>query len=1118
MIKTGISYHLSQLTNPKVNKNSLIIEILSKYSYSELLTFKRRIPHIFMSLLKVPYLRRRNFADIFKVGKVLWAGTVDVYGAIAFIIQNNSEEINHYLELKKKLDYATATKQYITAYSLLEQIDNEVSVSMTGTYYLLKLTRLDKGITASTQLHNSICKQNSSLCYISNIALKSASIDMPFEAEIEHQFQSLRGDEEVKDFITAFAFPYKELKGDSWLRLLPYTSIIDLYEGFLLQLSQLTSSRLKEEHIRTIIADLALCLDDARIQRYDSLLNNGVNSYSSADYKEEMLLAEKYYSGDYAAVVEKGVEYLKTNPFQTTVLDLVSRSSVKLDCIHDDVFPDDSLAGRIYYFSIMASINDDISEICKTQLRNMCMAWYAIPGLRHLFILFDDIDKTRKGSVYQRFWNFSLFPEVRDACFFNNSSEAVAYLVNSGYIHDSSSQVAMLEGREEDIYNQTTRLMRDIEEGDYLALKEIIDNSEISPVVIGNVVSQLFDRLTEVGRFDEAVSLFVNFRLNNPHVKVYIDRQRITRVLTDSEDGQIKNQLELSAFYTMINSDIYKRYLAYKRYLKTALVNKASELQDVSNPLSQFFIGKVADRSVLMLHVRQFDTEDDVDTERIELCKRVFAISNEKSYSDEITSLIKEHEVRALAQQVNDSKIHVDVQSLVNNEFASEKLMFDTYQEIDENLIMFEQKNLTGFIDYLKKQYEGKNVYFRYELPTVKYKKVLFQQIVLSIRDKFLFDPRYGLDKYLSARIRHGTLITQLRNHFLSYSLVTNKKEGGEYIRISSWTQQRNASFSDQVKDSINGRLLSFTEWLDEQLREVKEEKIQIYTERNDSKKDGLFNYSEELMGDAIDALEEDSFESFDAFIHSAIGLLWKWTNGVLQKVRDYFQQYQEAVLQEMLVLQNDVVPLMGGVPFIANQFKDAITSCRTDFQTDVSVVTSWFKPEQSRVRFFTIQQAVDTSLSVINKINQNALSFSELSIIDTNIYNGVHFNAFHDIFHDMMNNILGYEAKRPELKSKGTINITNIDDILTIEVSNPLNAADVPDIEKVLQEQQNFPQLIAGGKTMREKNSGCVKIYCTVMYTLGGSSYENTIVNNRFVARIQINTKDLEYHEDSIS
>ena len=117
-----------------------------------------------------------------------------------------------------------------------------------------------------------------------------------------------------------------------------------------------------------------------------------------------------------------------------------------------------------------------------------------------------------------------------------------------------------------------------------------------------------------------------------------------------------------------------------------------------------------------------------------------------------------------------------------------------------------------------------------------------------------------------------------------------------------------------------------------------------------------------------------------------------------------------------------------------------------------------------------------------------------------------------------MMINILGYEAKRPELKSKGTINITNRDDILTIEVSNPLNAADLPDIEKVLQEQQDFPQLIAGGKTRREKNSSCVKIYSTVMYTLGGSSYENRIVNNRFVARIQINTKDLEYHEDSIS
>lgn len=1117
MGKTNVRYYLTQLSNHKVNKQSLMIEILSSFSYQELVSFKEKVPRVFQGILKMPYLKRKSFSDIFKTGKILWSGSTDLYGSIAFIIQNNALDINRYIELKEQLDYATVIKQYDVAYSLLEQIEQNVSISMTGTYYLLKLTRLDKGITASTQLHNSICEKNRSLSYLATIALKSASVDMPFEAEIEHLFRSLKGDELVNDFITAFAFPYKEFKEESWLRFLPYTSIIDLYEGFILQLGKLTPSALKDKHLQTLISELASCIKDIRLKRFNELLTHGQDGERKDKYEETQKIIELYYKGDYQSVMDEGSIYLKKHPLQSTILDLFIRSCIKLDSI-PDLFPEDSLVGKVYYLSIMASTDDEAAEICKTQLRNICMAWYSIPGFRYLYTLFEDIDKTRKGSVYKKYWAFSLVPEVRDSCFFDTPDEAVLYLTKMGYRIESSSQIAILQGENDDTYNQTRRLLNGIEDKDIQTLWKAIEESAISPIIVRNIVSQLFDRLTEIGKYDEAISLFVRFKLKNPNTKIYIDRQRINQVMTDDRDRGIHNQLELSAFYTMINSDVYKRYLAYKRYLKAIGVNKASEIKDVRDVLRQFFIGKVADRSVLTLHVRQFETEEDVDTERIELCKKMFNISNDKVYADEITSLIKEHEVKALAQEVNDSKIHVDVQSLINSEFDQERLMFETYQEIDENLVMFEQKNWEGLVDYLQKQYEGKAVYFSYELPAVKYKKVLFHELFLSVRDKFLFDPRYGLDKYLSARIRHGTLITQLRNHFLAAHLVTNKIEGGEYIKTSQWTQREDAVLSDSVKDKINMRLLQFTEWLDDQLREVKEERVQIQTERNSTKDKGLFDYSEELMTNEIDALEINKYDSFDAFIHSAIGLLWRWTGDVLRQVRQYLNQFQDGVLEEMVSLQNDILPMMSGCISLANSFKNAITSCRTEFQSDISVVTNWFKPEQSKVRFFSIQQAVETSLSVINKINQNALSFNDVSIKDSTYYSGRFFNAFHDIFHDMMNNILGYEAKRPKLKGKGKISTLNNDGVLTIIVSNPVDKEDISDIEKILHEQQNFQSLIAGGKTRREKNSGCVKIYSTVMYTLSGISYENKIDKDCFIATIKLNSESLEYNENSVS
>lgn len=1115
----NLNSYIPLFSNARTDKSALVVDVLSKFEFKDLVRFKNLTPRMFRGLLRLPYLRRKNFGDLIKRGKYIQKEVVDIYGAMTFIIQQNADVINQYVELKEKLDRATAIMQYEEAYEILKQIEEEISVSMTGTYYRLKLTRLDKGINASSQLYNTICKENEALTSITQMALKSASVDIPFEAEIMHAYKTLNAPEDVRGLFVAFAFPYMDIEGDRWMRLLPLTSIIDLYEGFILQLYKQEPEKLRDEHLKGLIELLASDIHDTKLERLNSLLQQGVQANILFQSVEEREIIEHYYKGNYDTVIEKGRIYLKDNPLESTIIDLFNRSCIKQDQIQIDLFPDESLASRLYGLSLMGSTNEEISEMCKSQLKNLCMAWYTIPCMRHLYSLYVGIETTRNGSMYHRFWAYSPVAEVRDSCFYKMAVESVDYLKSSGYNEESSAQIDIIKEKLEDKFNQTFRLLRGIDITDVELLREYIGNGELAPVLMDAVVSQLFDKLTSVGRFDEAIDMYVSYKLKYPYSKIYMDRNRISSKLTDEADKTIINQLELAAFYTMIGGDIYKRYLAYKRYLKCQGVKKASDLAGVKGDLNLFFIGKVADRSVLMLHVRAFDTDDDVNTERIDLCKKAFALSQDKAYTDEITSLIKEQEIKALAQQVNDSKIHVDVQSLVSSELDTEKLMFDTYKEVDDNIEIFEQKNIEWLLNYIQEQRQDKMRLYKYEPSAVKYKMLMFRQMVLNIRDKFLFDPRFGLDKYLSARIRHGTLITQLRNHFLTYGLVTNKKEGGEYVRESTWTQRRGIYLSSDVKEQVNNRLLQFTEWLDEQLRIIKEEKIQIWTERNDDKEEGLFNYSEELMAPYIDMLGESSYETFDAFVHSSIVLLWKWTNAMLELVREYFSDYQKSVLNEMDKLQNDIIPLISQSTHLSNAFKDAITTCKTDFQTDIKVVSSWFKPERSKVRFFTVRQAVDTSLSVINRINQNALSFQTISIDDDTIYKGDYFNAVHDIFHDMMNNILRYETKRPQLKGKGEIHITREEDVLIIEVSNPVDQVDIKEIEAILLEQQDFPALIAGGKTRRDKNSGCVKIYSTVMYTLGGESqYKNQLDNNRFVAKLQIDTKIIEYNEDTIS
>lgn len=1118
MGKINYSRYVGLMRNPKVNKHLLIAEVLSLFSFDDLQAFKRKLPKMFHRILKVPKLKKKCFEDVFVKGIMLPKDTVDIFGSMTFIVLNNATEINRYIKLKNQLILATATQNYSDAYSLLDKIENEVSASMYGTYFGLRLVRLEKGITEGTNVYNQIYKRNSILRYITNINFKISHIDLPLEDEVEKLYSSLLGDEEIRDFTTAIALPFRRPKGDKWLGLLLATSLIDLYEGFMFQLSCLEKERLCNEHIKVLLTELVGSINDIRLQRLFALVNNGKTQESFHDWSQERNLIENYYMGNYDFVIKNGRKYLKDNPLDATILDVYYKSCVITDSTPDGIFPEDSLAGRFHNLYYESNTDGPLSEACRVLLRSLSIAWHQIPQARQIYYNFKDLEQG--NYIYENYWRYSLAPEIRDAIFYNDIGDAVNYLETSGYGKDYSSLVEILEGKRSDFANQSRRLLYGFSDGEIFTYCSEVEDHTPTPLLLGCIISQLFNRLMELNRIMDAVSLYVECRLRYPNVKIEVNNQMLVQQMTDQEDAKITNQLKLSIFYTMIGSEIYKRYLAYKRFLRSLNLRRASELDDFSSLELQYFVGKVVDRNVLTLHVVEFDTEEDVVNERIELCKKIYELTNDKAYADEITSLIKEQEVKALTQLVNDSKIHVDVQSLINSKLTNEKLMFETYREIDDNLEIYEQKNIENMLDYIQMQYGGKIIIDNFELASVKYKKVIFRQIFMSLRDKFLFDPIYGLDKYLSARIRHGTLLTQLRNHFLTHSLVTNKKDGGDYESTNPWMLRKEAGIlNDEEKNSINERMLQFTAWLDNKLRIIKNEVIQIKTERNNGAPDGLFDYSYDKMNNMIEELESNNFESFDAFVRAAVDLLWKWTNSVLERIRLYFNQYEDSVVKTMETLQRDVVKLMRRSPLLVRDFKDEMTACYTEFQKDIAVVTSWFKPEQSNVRFFTLQQAVDTSLAVINKINQNALRFNKIRIEDGFTYDGEYFNAIHDIFHDMMNNILGYERQRKHCKGKGEISIKNTGDRLYIEVSNPLDDADIPALRHIVEEQKNIPALIASGKTRRENNSGCTKIFSTVMYTLGsGNKYENVIKDNRFFAHIEIATKNLMYNENTNS
>jgi hypothetical protein len=118
-----------------------------------------------------------------------------------------------------------------------------------------------------------------------------------------------------------------------------------------------------------------------------------------------------------------------------------------------------------------------------------------------------------------------------------------------------------------------------------------------------------------------------------------------------------------------------------------------------------------------------------------------------------------------------------------------------------------------------------------------------------------------------------------------------------------------------------------------------------------------------------------------------------------------------------------------------------------------------------------------------------------------------------HDLFHDILNNVLDYEKKRKSIKGKAVATIVEKDSVLYIEVTNPIVEEDVKSLQAIVKESEDgYSSLISKGRSRLEGKSGFAKIYniVTNVFESKDNQYHNSIDNNLFKANISINVSNL--------
>ena len=144
------------------------------------------------------------------------------------------------------------------------------------------------------------------------------------------------------------------------------------------------------------------------------------------------------------------------------------------------------------------------------------------------------------------------------------------------------------------------------------------------------------------------------------------------------------------------------------------------------------------------------------------------------------------------------------------------------------------------------------------------------------------------------------------------------------------------------------------------------------------------------------------------------------------------------------------------------------------------------------------------------NRINTSPLRVN-MEIASKSMLKGVYFDKLNDLFHDLFNNVTSY-CKSIQKPLNCKVVIKEIDEYISIEVSNKLREEDIPEVQNIIDNfKEKEKNMLLSGMGQRENCSGFVKISNIVTYLLPGTNnYFNSIVDSNFVANIFINLKSI--------
>ncbi|WP_336026041.1 hypothetical protein [Acinetobacter pittii] len=478
----------------------------------------------------------------------------------------------------------------------------------------------------------------------------------------------------------------------------------------------------------------------------------------------------------------------------------------------------------------------------------------------------------------------------------------------------------------------------------------------------------------------------------------YLDRENLINVcLLHSDDSNLLASLRLGI----------------KSVCNLYNVDKPSELTKL--PMNAELINFLAEicvpNNLDMCRLKALKGSKLVIDERIEICNRLRSIDkiNSDRYEHELSRLNYLKTLEEGKKVLSSSRIYVDVDAFKKwaiHEISDEISRYQDLAEIvpDQNV---------QYLELIQGIYSNEN-YLSNFIPESD-ADLLLLNILRRCEQAFLFNSNWGLDYYLSKRIRHQSFIGRLRNELEQSQLITTKvSENGSYQDNQFWIDYLCVEHHE-LKDKLQKVFKNFSASFDKNLLDLKENKLHI---KSVEKPDGMLilNTPSNYIPILRYVMKQDDM---DSILTSLVDILWGSLSNSLKSTKNYINNdlsHHISLLFDNLKL-NIKKQIGDQLPAINSKYLELdqkITGCNSSIQAVLIEIGNWFTRNELEAHSTYIKPdemidlAISTASKSLNNINieiENTIRVIDSSDEDFRLSLS-NLPVFNDIYFILLDNV----------------------------------------------------------------------------------------------------------------